>query len=155
MKILDANISFQEHIASWSQDPPMPKYSPDPPTSDQSPATPNAPSAPVPFKLLLTGKTVSAWLIVPRESEGLCVDGDPPEPVSLPLVVSALHNPLCTFQWDDGKAEANASLFNASVGYNRNLLPVGKFSVYIHAVDSLYAAVYVLSSPCMHAVNSL
>lgn len=118
MKVLDANS--QDHTPP---DPPTHK-----PYPDYTQTTHPVVGTAVPFKVLMTGKTVTACLLVPRKPEVRGSGDGPPETVS-PLLVSALYNPLCTLQWEGGVSKGDASLFSVAVGYNRDLVPVCKCGV--------------------------
>lgn len=115
--MLDANLpSVSKYRSSEDHDSSSLK-----PHQDHTPATP---SATVPFKVLITGKAVTACLLVPRKLDGGdLTPQDPPGTVS-PLLVLGLYNPLCTFQSEGGVEKGDASLFSVAVGYNRDLAPV-------------------------------
>ena len=84
----------------------------------------------VPFKVLITGKTMSLCLVSPPEIDQ-SVGSVHKAPTSLqcgmatPVLLASFHNPLCTVTCDaGGKKVGEFSLFNMEVDYNRDMNPV-------------------------------
>ena len=127
-KVLDANLPSVSEYRSFEDHAPQDPTSLKPHHQDHTPATPPPVGTAVSFKMLITGKTVTACLLDPRKPDGGdSLSGAPQEDLLgtvSPLLVLGLYNPLCTFQWEGGVKRGDASLFSVAVGYNKDLAPV-------------------------------
>lgn len=91
-------------------------------TASSSPDPAPSLSTSVPYKLLMTGKSVAVCLLPPRTPTQTPGSGggqfSTPGHVA-PVLVCLLHNPLCTFHSQGGKKwGVEGSLFDMAIGYN-------------------------------------
>ena len=130
MNIIEANSHKDNNLQKYSprsspSRTPSPAPSLDTSTADHSPESADTS---VPFKILVTGKTVTVCLLSQQSSAALGGGaGFCPRPGLLaPVLVLSLFNPLCSVQSEDGWTRGEVSLFSMAVGHNKDLQPVRK-----------------------------
>ena len=85
----------------------------------------------IPLKVLVTGKMVVLCLLTPPSVDNLTLDKglcSVQYGQAVPLLVASLYNPLCALQLlEDGRSEAEMSLFNMSVSSHQEKISIGKY----------------------------